>query len=118
MSSPTPPPARAWPKIIFLLALVAVALFGVGRLHLAERITHVLEWVRTLGPRGPLFFIGAYVLASVLSVPCFPLTVGAGALFGPVWGTAWVSIGSTLGSTASFLISRFVARDWVMRRLG
>jgi len=89
---------------------------GIRFLHLPERMTQLLEWVRTLGPQAPLYFVGLYILASVLSIPCFPLTVGAGALFGPVWGTVWVSLGSSLGSSASFLISRFVAREWVKRR--
>ena len=121
MSLPVPRPRprlrRRWLWLLAIGVLLAAGFCGLRFLHLPERMTQLLEWVRTLGPRAPLFFVGLYVLASVLSVPCFPLTVGAGALFGPFWGTVWVSLGSSLGSSASFLISRFIARAWVNLRV-
>ncbi|MCC6234420.1 MAG: TVP38/TMEM64 family protein [Verrucomicrobiales bacterium] len=82
-----------------------------------ELLREALALVRGLGPWGPVLFILAYIVATVLFVPGSPLTLGAGALFGVGWGSVYVSLGSTLGATAAFLVGRFLARDWVARRL-
>lgn len=76
-----------------------------------------LTWVAGLGPWGPAALAGLYVVACVLFLPGWILSLGAGALFGPLVGTVAVSAGATLGSAAAFLIGRHVARDWVARRL-
>lgn len=76
-----------------------------------------LEWVRQLGPWGPLCFIVLYAAACVCFIPGSWITLGGGILYGPVWGTIYVSAGATLGATLSFLVGRFVARDWIRRRI-
>jgi uncharacterized membrane protein YdjX (TVP38/TMEM64 family) len=81
-------------------------------------INHLLEWIDALGWIGPIVFIAAYVIACVLFIPGSALTLGAGALFGVVRGTILVSIASTLGATAAFLVGRYLARDWVARKIG
>ena len=45
------------------------------------------------------------------------LTLGAGAVFGVVWGSIYVSIASTLGATAAFLVGRYLARDAIARKI-
>jgi len=65
--------------------------------------------VASAGPAGPVLFAGAYALAVALLVPAAPLTLLAGALFGPVVGTAVVSAGATTGATLAFLLARGAA---------
>ena len=68
--------------------------------------------LKTLG----LFFLG-YVLLTGLSLPgAAILTLLAGALFGLVTGTILVSLASTIGSCLSFLLSRFLAKDWLQKK--
>ncbi|MBX3732486.1 MAG: TVP38/TMEM64 family protein [Verrucomicrobiae bacterium] len=86
-------------------------------LPVQEVLRHGLEAVQRLGPWGPVLFIGIYVVATVLFVPGSALTLGAGALFGVVWGSVYVSAGSTLGATGAFLLGRYMARDAIARRL-
>ena len=62
-------------------------------------------------------FIVLYILATVLFLPGSILTLGAGLLFGLVLGFVYVSIASTLGATAAFLTGRYLARDWVARKI-
>lgn len=76
-----------------------------------------LDWVEQLGPTGPVIYILMYIAASVLFVPGSALTLGAGAIFGVVKGSIIVSIASTLGATVAFLIGRYIARDWVARKI-
>jgi uncharacterized membrane protein YdjX (TVP38/TMEM64 family) len=66
-----------------------------------------------------LIFFAAYVLATGLSLPIAVwLTLLGGALFGRWIGMAVVSVAATVGATAAMLVSRYVLRDWVLRRFG
>jgi uncharacterized membrane protein YdjX (TVP38/TMEM64 family) len=58
-----------------------------------------------------------YVAATVLLLPAVALTLGAGALFGVVWAFVIVTLSATLGAVAAFLVGRYLARDWVARRV-
>jgi uncharacterized membrane protein YdjX (TVP38/TMEM64 family) len=71
------------------------------------------DWVAEQGAWGAAVYGLAYVVCTVLFVPGLLLTIGAGALYGPVWGTMLVSIAATAGASAAFLIARYVARDQV-----
>ncbi len=64
-------------------------------------------------------FFAAYVAVTGLSLPgAVIMTLGAGAIFGVLWGTVIVSFASTLGATCAFLTARFVLRDWVQGKFG
>jgi len=82
-----------------------------------ELLTNALDWVEQLGLIGPAVFILIYIAACVLFIPGSALTLGAGAIFGVVKGSFIVSIGSTLGATAAFLVGRYLARDWIARKI-
>jgi uncharacterized membrane protein YdjX (TVP38/TMEM64 family) len=102
--------------IVYLIAL-AVALAAARYFHLQDLLKPMLDWVRQLGPWGPVIFIGLYVLATVLFIPGSVLTLGAGAVFGVLWGSVYVSIAATLGATCAFLAGRYLARDAIARRI-
>ena len=85
--------------------------------HVQERLAQALDWAGRLGPWGGVAFVAIYVVATVLFVPASVLTLGAGAVFGVVWGSVYVSVGSTLGATAAFLVGRYLARDAMARRI-
>lgn len=76
-----------------------------------------IQWVKGLGPVGGLLFGLVYVAATVLFFPGLPLTLGAGLIYGAVMGTLIVSPASVAGASFAFLIARYLARDWVTRRL-
>jgi uncharacterized membrane protein YdjX (TVP38/TMEM64 family) len=78
----------------------------------------IQAWLAEAGPAGPLTFILVYALATVLFLPGAVLTLAGGALFGPVWGTLFNLTGATLGAALAFLVSRYLAADWVRRRVG
>src|ERR1700736_952686 len=68
------------------------------------------EWISGLGPTGGVLYGVFYVIAALLFVPGLPLTLGAGYLFGFLWGTILVSIASTAAAGLAFLIARHLAR--------
>jgi uncharacterized membrane protein YdjX (TVP38/TMEM64 family) len=98
--------------IAVVLALVAARLVDVPRL-----LARALALVGQLGLRGAVLFVLLYVAATVLFLPGFVLTLGAGALFGLARGAVIVSISATLGATAAFLIGRYLARGWVANKI-
>lgn len=105
-----------WRLIVGLLALVA--LLALARAFDAPaRLEAALGVIRGLGPWGPVLFVALYVAATVLFLPGWILTLGAGAVFGLAKGAVMVSIAATLGATAAFLVGRHLARDAVARRL-
>lgn len=100
-----------------ILVLAAGGLFWVARyFNVQEIIRNLLEWISGQGAWGAFLFVVAYILATVLFLPGFLLTLGAGLLFGVLKGSALVSVGSTLGASLAFLIGRYLARDWVAKK--
>jgi uncharacterized membrane protein YdjX (TVP38/TMEM64 family) len=77
----------------------------------------VLIWVAGLGAWGFIIYIVIYILACVFLIPGSILTLGAGVLFGVMKGSIIVSIASTLGATCAFLVGRYIARDWVSKKI-
>lgn len=96
---------------------VIIALFLVARiLPVTDWLKSFSQWASHLGPLGIVAFIFVYALATVLFVPGWPLTIGAGFAFGLLWGTIAVSLGSILGASLAFLLARFLARKQIERR--
>jgi uncharacterized membrane protein YdjX (TVP38/TMEM64 family) len=105
------------PRYVLASALFIALLVAANRLGAGSLLSNALTWIGGLGPLAPAAFIIIYILACVLFIPGSILTIGAGILFGLVWGTIYVSIAATLGATCAFLIGRYAARDWVAAKL-
>lgn len=100
-----------------LLVVVALGLIAAVKfLPVSDLLRQALDGVAQLGPWGGVIFIGIYVVATVLFVPGSVLTLGAGAVFGVVWGSVLVSMAATLGATAAFLVGRYLAREAIARK--
>jgi uncharacterized membrane protein YdjX (TVP38/TMEM64 family) len=106
--------------VLVLLALAAAVVTLASRFHLGTQwkaaMQTALAWVDQLGVWGPIAFIALYTVASVFAFPATPLTLGGGAVFGLVRGSCYVLAGATLGATAAFLVGRYAARGWVVKR--
>jgi uncharacterized membrane protein YdjX (TVP38/TMEM64 family) len=103
--------------VLVAAALIWVLYYFMIPSSLQRQVARALDWVANLGLWGPIVFLVLYVLACVCFVPGSVLTLGAGALFGVVKGTILVSPSATLGATAAFLVGRYLARDWVARKI-
>lgn len=96
------------------LAALAVALVFAWRfLPLQQWFSQFQEAVRNAGPWGPALYAAAYALCAVLFIPATVLSLGAGALFGPVLGTGVVLAGASAAAAASFAIARLALRERV-----
>jgi uncharacterized membrane protein YdjX (TVP38/TMEM64 family) len=100
-----------------LLLLVGLAVLAIAGRSAIESIPRFVDWVSGKGTAGALLFVLGYIAAAVAFVPGSLLTMAAGAIFGLVRGTALVFVAATLGASAAFLVSRYLARPLVERRL-
>ena len=76
-----------------------------------------IHWAKGMGAAGGALYAVVYIAGTALFFPGLPLTLGAGFLYGAVIGTLVVSPASVAGATLAFLIARYLARDWVTRRI-
>jgi len=76
-----------------------------------------IHWAKSMGATGGAIYAFFYIAGTALFFPGLPLTLGAGFLYGAIIGTLVVSPASVAGATLAFLIARYVARNWVTRRL-
>lgn len=108
-----------WRLAVFIL--VVLALFTAGFfLPVREWFADFRDWVEQQGAWGAVWFGLVYVVCTVLFVPGSILTLGAGAIYGPVWGTVLISLASTTGAACAFLVGRYAAREqvqaWIQKR--
>ena len=117
---PETAPAPASKPIPFAkLALGAVALVAIGLLARTggAYVPRFAEWVNGLGFWGPVVFVLGYAIAAVAFIPGSILTLAAGAIFGLGRGLAYAFLAAVLGSSAAFLVSRYVARGAIEKRV-
>ena len=106
-----------WGKWLALAALCAAVAATLYFFDVQTVLREGLDAIGRLGAWGPVLFIAAYIVATVFFLPGSVLTLGAGAVFGIGLGSVYVSIASTLGATAAFLVGRYLARDWVAKKI-
>ena len=93
--------------------LVVLLLVGAGFvLPLRDWVHSFTDWVQDLGPIGFIAFAIAYVIAVLLILPTWILTLSAGVAYG-LWGIPLVVVSATFGATFAFLIARGALRERV-----
>ena len=102
-------------RLLLVFSILAVLLIA-GRSAI-ESLPRFIDWVSRSGTTGALLFVLGYIVAAVALIPGLILSLAAGAIFGVPLGTALVFVSATLGASAAFLVSRYLARPLVERRL-
>jgi uncharacterized membrane protein YdjX (TVP38/TMEM64 family) len=98
-----------------LVALVVgVRASGLGQYLEQERLRTLIAG---FGVWAPALYMLFYTLAPSLFLPGLPITIVGGILFGPVWGVIYTITSATAGACLAFLVSRYLARDWVESKL-
>ncbi len=97
-----------------LAAVIATAIFVVPAKQWAISF---VEWMHGQGAVAIVIFAVAYVVAAVLLLPGSALTLGAGFVYGAVWGTLLVIPASVAAAVIAFALSRRLGRTWVAARV-
>lgn len=104
-------------RVLLILGLLAAIMLAI--LYRDRFDAVALEaWINDAGVLAPILFILIYALVTVLFLPGSVITLAGGALFGPVLGTIYNLTGATLGAVLAFLISRYLASDWIADKAG
>lgn len=98
--------------VIFLVLVYALYV-----LPIAEPVIALIEWAQVHRTAGAFLYIGCVVLATLLFVPGSGSMMIAGYLFGLGLGTLVSAFAMALGAQCAFLMGRFVARDWVAKKV-
>lgn len=97
--------------------IVGSILLSLQRLPVGPMVDALEQWIASLGVWGPIVFGLLYVAAVLLLLPGSAWTLAAGALFGLAGGTIVTSLSSTTAAALAFLIARYLARGWVVRKV-
>ncbi len=104
--------------LIFLLVLAG--LFIIGRaLNLQEYLQEdrLRRIIASCGMWGPVVYFLVLTIAPSLLLPALPIIVAGGILFGPLGGVVYSILGASAASILAFLVSRYLARDWVAAKI-
>jgi uncharacterized membrane protein YdjX (TVP38/TMEM64 family) len=102
-----------------VFTLVIAAVFAL-RFTGAARYLHQDELrvlIHGYGALAPLIYMLFYTVAPALFLPGLPITIVGGIIFGPLWGVVYTITAATAGACVAFLISRYIAREWIEQKL-
>ncbi|VAX22791.1 hypothetical protein MNBD_NITROSPINAE04-80 [hydrothermal vent metagenome] len=111
---------RSTAKLFFfiILVLAVVAVFKWTNIGLYFSREYIETTLNRLGAFAPVGYVVFYGLATTLGVPGTILTIIGGVVFGSYLGTLLIVIGATLGACGAFVVSRFLARDFISGMFG
>lgn len=84
---------------------------------LTQWLTGFEAYFRELGWLGVLLFAGGIVLVQFVAAPLSPMAIAAGLIFGFGRGFAALTLGTAFGALLNFLLSRYLLRRPIARRL-
>ena len=102
--------------VVIILFIILNKLFNISS-KIKIILINSLEWIKSFGILTPIVFGLIYIICTVLLISGAVLTLGAGIIFGVIKGSIIVSIFSTLAAISSFLIGRFLLRNWVSKKI-
>jgi uncharacterized membrane protein YdjX (TVP38/TMEM64 family)/Fe-S oxidoreductase len=101
--------------LLFIVAAIFTIRFTGATRYLDQETLRSL--IRGYGTLAPVIYMLIYAIAPSLFLPGLPLTIAGGILFGPFRGVVFSITGATIGACIAFLVSRYIARDWVEKKL-
>jgi uncharacterized membrane protein YdjX (TVP38/TMEM64 family) len=108
--------------IIFLVLAIGLFYYWGGAdildfSYIKQNLQEIQSQVRANPIRGLSIFVAAFLFLTILAIPgSLVLTILSGAIFGTYSGVLIVTICGTIGGTLSFLISRYLLKDYVNKK--
>ena len=103
------------------IAVLAGIIVILGPTEIISAYEHVSpqgirDVVGSFGALTVLAFLAVSVLRPFFFLPTTPFTIASGFLFGFWQGMLWSLVGTTLSAILAFFISRYLLRDYLVRR--
>ncbi|MGO2892653.1 TVP38/TMEM64 family protein [Enterococcus devriesei] len=108
-------------KIIGFLVLIVIVLVLANQLGLVALLTDISQlrsYLESLGWRGYLIFILLSIVVAVFLLPGQFLAIVGGLAYGGWIGGGLTVIGASLGASISFVIGKYVAREYLLQHFG
>ena len=102
--------------VIFILVIVVAYQLGLTRL--LTDFNQLRNLIQGSGWWGYLIFIALSIFTSVFLLPGQLLAIVGGICWGGFIGGALTVIGATIGCSVSFVIGKYVARDYIVEKMG
>jgi uncharacterized membrane protein YdjX (TVP38/TMEM64 family) len=108
--------------VVLLLGLITLFYIQGGAdylsfTHLKTKLEELNYFYATAPFLVTVIFMGLYLLLTTLSIPgSLVLTILAGAIFGTPWGVVLVTTAGTIGACLSFVMSRYLFKDYLNQR--
>ena len=103
------------------IVLAAVIILGVVGFINRGFIDELLNQIEVYALESPVLaasmIIAVQAIFTSLAFPGLPITLFIGGIFGPIWGVIVAIIGNTIGSSVSFLLSRYLLRNYVSQKI-
>lgn len=93
------------------LTLLTAVIYGLSHLPIGDRVLHLIESLRDLGPAGMVPFALVYAVATTLLLPSTPFPLAAGFLYGPWIGFVVAWIGEVAGAVVAWWLGRTVLKS-------
>jgi uncharacterized membrane protein YdjX (TVP38/TMEM64 family)/Fe-S oxidoreductase len=100
--------------LFIIAAIIAVRFTGITNYLEQDALR---QWIQGYGILAPVVYMLIYTIAPALFLPGLPITIAGGILFGPFWGVIYTITSATLGACVAFLVSRYIARDGINKKL-
>ena len=108
-------------KTIIMIAVLAIAFYGIyatGLIDTLKDFDKFQKLIEDAGSLGYFIYILVFIVAAVFSLPASVITISGGIVFGPVLGAILALAGATAGAIAAFLVSRYIARGFIVDKFG
>lgn len=108
-------------KIFGFIGLIVFGIFLANKFGLIGFLTDLngmRVYLENLGWLGYLIFILLSVIVAIFLLPGQFLAIVGGLVYGGVVGGLLTVIGASLGASVSFIIGKYLARDYILQRFG
>lgn len=103
-----------WRKVMWI-AIISVWLLAFYVVLLDQDLRNELHAFLSHHPRvAPLALVGCQILLASFVLPCSPLTVFAGLLWGFHMGIVYSIVATVAGSIWTFALGRWVLKEWLL----
>ena len=108
-------------KIIVFIAFILLGIFlayKFGLVDFLKDISSLRAYLEALGWQGYVIFILLSVIVAVFLLPGQFLAIVGGLAYGGLLGGLLTIIGASLGASISFIIGKYIAREYILKRFG
>lgn len=100
-------------RVVIVINLVGLSALVLFVFDVQSRLPEALHWIHHHIWAGAAAYVAIYAVATVIVVPASLFQVASGAIFDAPLGMLVSLLGCTIGMVTTFLVARYLLREWV-----